>query len=259
MKIFRREKLAKLPQRRKLRREIRPNMYFTKKGVVFLRTTIDKPGTLYLGRQGENGVRELAFREPALWAEEFGEGTAQLLFLPPGGESAYPAPLELEDGLAVWRVAAAETSRAGFGSCELRWNVGERVAKSCVYPTFVSSGLPGGGAPAEDGPWESYLEQVARAGAQALAAAQRAENAVVHQPAIQDKTWWVWNFEAGGYEDTGVPASGGSGSNDHRQLTHRNDPSQHEMSAITGLREAIERIPAPTEPITNVKLEEILK
>ena len=40
---------------------------------------------------------------------------------------------------------------------------------------------------------------------------QRVENAASHGPKIQNGNWWVWNFEAEQYVDTGVVASGGSG------------------------------------------------
>lgn len=57
-----------------------------------------------------------------------------------------------------------------------------------------------------------------------------------------------------------VPAEGGgSGTADHRALSHRDEAGQHPISAIDGLPEALERIPGPVEPLTNSDLEEILK
>lgn len=140
-----------------------------------MRTIVDAPGTLYLGKQGEHLARELAFPEPAAWAEEFGQGTAQLLASPPGGR-AYPVILAEEDGLAVWRVTAADTARAGYGRCELRWSVGGMAVKSKTYVTYVSEGLSGGCGCGQDN-WGAYLEQIVQAGADALNAASRAEEA----------------------------------------------------------------------------------
>lgn len=191
-----------------------------------MRTIVDKPGTLLLGKQGENLARELAFREPALWAEEFGAGAAQLLVSPPGGP-AYPVVLEEENGLAVWRVTAADTARAGYGRCELRWSVDGLVVKSKTYVTFVAEGLSGGCGCGTDN-WGAYLDQVARAGAEALEAAGRAENAALHPPVIREgtvigqspttgpgslrqPTWWVWDPARDGYADTGVSARGEPG------------------------------------------------
>ena len=59
-----------------------------------MRTIVKGPGTLYLGKQGENLARELAFPETAAWAAELGAGTVQLLCRPPDGGRAYPAALE---------------------------------------------------------------------------------------------------------------------------------------------------------------------
>ena len=185
-----------------------------------MRIIVDKPGTLYLGKQGENLARELAFREPACWARESGsQGTVQLLARPAGGGKAYPVILEQEDGLSVWRITAADTAKAGYGSCELRWSVGDQVVKSLTFATFVAKSVSGNGkghcacgtADAPGDHWAVYLEQVVQAGAEALDAASRAENAALHPPEIREGSWWVWDPAQDGYADTGVPASGGEG------------------------------------------------
>lgn len=174
-----------------------------------MRTIVNTPGKLYLGKRGEHLARELAFPEPAAWAEEFGPGAAQLLVSPNGGR-AYPVVLTEEDGFAVWRVTAADTARAGYGRCELRWSVDGMVVKSKTYVTYVSDGLSGGCGRGGDS-WGTYLEQILQAGADALNAASRAESAALHAPTVREGTWWVWLPEDGGYTDTGVPATGDGG------------------------------------------------
>lgn len=52
---------------------------------------------------------------------------------------------------------------------------------------------------------------------------------------------------------------GGGGAADHRALSNRDADGQHPVSSITGLREALERIPEPVEPLTNEELEEMLQ
>ena len=155
-----------------------------------MRTIVDRPGTLFLGKQGEHLARELAFREPSAWAEEFGQGAAQLLVSPPGCAPAYPVALYGEDGLAVWHVTAADTASAGYGRCELRWCVEDMVVKSRTYVTFVAEGLSGG---CGTDSWSAYLDRIVRAGAQALDAAARAESAALHGPVIREGAWWVWS------------------------------------------------------------------
>lgn len=140
-----------------------------------MRIIVNTPGKLYLGKQGEHLAREFAFPEPDAWAGRFWPGTAQLLVSPPGGKT-YPVILAEEDGLAVWRVTAADTARAGYGRCELRWSVGGIVVKSKTYVTFVAEGLSGGCGCGQDN-WRAYLEHILQAGADALDAASRAEQA----------------------------------------------------------------------------------
>lgn len=79
--------------------------------------------------------------------------------------------------------------------------------------------------------------------------------------------------DALGYTDTGelglysgeellssVPVAGGEGgATDHRVLTHRDAAEQHPIGSISGLKEELDRIPAPVEALTNSELEEMLK
>lgn len=51
----------------------------------------------------------------------------------------------------------------------------------------------------------------------------------------------------------------GGGGGDHRQLTGREAAEQHPVGAISGLAEALSRIPEPAEALTNLELEELLK
>lgn len=53
------------------------------------------------------------------------------------------------------------------------------------------------------------------------------------------------------------PAPGGMG--DHRLLSHRDAEGQHPIGAVDGLTEELKKIPAPTEALTNLELEALLK
>lgn len=53
---------------------------------------------------------------------------------------------------------------------------------------------------------------------------------------------------------------GGEGdTSDHRLLSGREAENQHPIEAISGLKEKLERVPSPAEPLTNEELEEMLK
>lgn len=74
-----------------------------------------------------------------------------------------------------------------------------------------------------------------------LDAAELVKEATVHGPTIgSNGNWYTWDFESKQYIDTGVAASGGSGTTDHTKLTNRNADDQHPMSAITGLVGALD-------------------
>lgn len=73
-----------------------------------------------------------------------------------------------------------------------------------------------------------------------LDAAELVKEATVHGPTIgSNGNWYTWDFESKQYIDTGVVASGSSGTTDHTQLTNRDAENQHPMSAITGLLGAL--------------------
>ncbi len=57
----------------------------------------------------------------------------------------------------------------------------------------------------------------------------------------------------------GYPEEKPGGMADHRRLVHREDPDQHPMGAITGLTDAIGKIPPPVAALTNLELEALLK
>lgn len=52
-----------------------------------------------------------------------------------------------------------------------------------------------------------------------------------------DGNWWI------GTQNTGIPAQGKDAPSDHGRLTGREEPQQHPIEAITGLREALDALP----------------
>lgn len=55
---------------------------------------------------------------------------------------------------------------------------------------------------------ETAKQSAQSAAASAASNAQRAEDAVAHNPTIQNGIWYVWNPDSGSYVSTGVPATG---------------------------------------------------
>lgn len=166
--------------------------------------------TLPLGRQGENLARKVAF-DLSDWVSEYGDGTAELIYQRPDDSAPYPVAAVRDGDTLVWTLTATDTDcQTNYGRCELRYYVGETLAKSKTWRTWVEPALPTPSETAPPEPEQGWVEQVVAAGVEAKQAAERAENAVAHAPVIgENGNWFVWDSTTGAYIDTGR-YSGGS-------------------------------------------------
>ena len=99
----------------------------------------------------------------------------------------------------------------GLYRCQLRGLKGDTVAHSNQFELLVSGSINAVEAFPSVEPSElAQMEaRVTQAKADAVAAADRAEAAVVHPPKLsEDQTWMVWDLESGAYQDTGVYSGG---------------------------------------------------
>lgn len=140
-------------------------------------TIYAKPGAvLTLGREGENNARRIVF-DLRPWQDLYGPGAAQLLACRSGESEPYPVAITTEDSDVIWTVTAADTAIPGrYGAAELRYTVGDTLAKSETWTTVVLDAL---GEPSEEPPepQKYWVDQVLDAAARAEAAADRAESA----------------------------------------------------------------------------------
>ena len=133
--------------------------------------------TIPLGRQGENLARQILF-DVSGWESEYGTGSVELSAQRPGDEAPYPVVTTRDGDSVVWSVTAADTLYPGdSGRCELRYYVGETLAKSRIWGTYVARAMdtPSETAPPE--PEKGWVDQVLEAGTSAKEAAERAEEA----------------------------------------------------------------------------------
>lgn len=108
------------------------------------------PGeSLAIGRRGENDARRVVF-DLAAWRGDYGEGTVQLLHQRAGDESPYPCALTVEGDTAYWLIRAADVSKAGWGSAQLHYYVGDTLAKSAIWRTVTADALGAPSEPPED-------------------------------------------------------------------------------------------------------------
>lgn len=107
------------------------------------------PGiSLAIGRRGENEARRVVF-DLSAWRRHYGEGTVQLLHQRAGDESPYPCALTVEGDTAYWLIRAADVAKAGWGSVQLHYYVGDTLAKSAIWRTVTADAL---GDPSETPP-----------------------------------------------------------------------------------------------------------
>jgi hypothetical protein len=117
--------------------------------------------TIPLGRQGENLARTIYFELSEL-ISNYGEGTATLVYLRSRDSAPYVCDTTQSGSMLSWTPTDTDTAYAGAGKCELRWVVGETLAKSIVYRTSVTESITGDSTvPSEYESWyEALLEHI---------------------------------------------------------------------------------------------------
>ena len=159
-----------------------------------------------LGRKGENKARRVTFDIAGKWRETYGTGGSFSLIVQRDGDaSPYPVTLSEEDGLLVWLVESADTAKSGEGKAELRYTLGDLIAKSQTYKTRVRAAMDGSTADPPEA-YQSWVDEV-------LTAAAGVESAVSKMPYVDSETgnWFKWDAASGAFADTGVPATGPQG------------------------------------------------
>ena len=117
--------------------------------------------TIPLGRQGENLARTIYFELSEL-ISNYGEGTATLVYLRSKDSAPYVCDTTQSGNMLSWTPTDTDTAYAGAGKCELRWVVGDVLAKSIVYRTSVAESITGDSTvPSEYESWyEALLEHI---------------------------------------------------------------------------------------------------
>jgi len=117
--------------------------------------------SINIGRQGENLARNVYFDLSEL-INTYGEGTATLVHMRPSDKAPYVCAVTRNGTFLVWSPTNTDTAYAGSGKCELRWVVGETLAKSIVYRTSVTESITGDSTvPSEYESWyEALLEHI---------------------------------------------------------------------------------------------------
>ena len=110
-----------------------------------------------MGRQGENEAREIWF-DLSWLIETYGEGTATVLHERSKDDAPYLATLTRDGRNAIWRLTNLDTAYDGYGKCELRWTVGDTLAKTSTFKTVVLKSMTQDTVLPE--PYESWYDQM---------------------------------------------------------------------------------------------------
>ena len=131
--------------------------------------------TLALGRRGENLAQQVVFDVRDL-ESLYGPGDVEVIYQRPGDAQPYPLAVQMDGTLVTWDVTATDTEMSdGSGKCELRYYVGETLAKSKTWRTWVepAMGTPSETTPSE--PEQGWVDQIIAVGAAAKASADAAK------------------------------------------------------------------------------------
>lgn len=95
-----------------------------------------------IGRQGETLARQVVFDLPWL-VETYGDGTAALLHQRSQDGLPYQVAAAQNGETLTWTVTDTDTAYAGYGKAEIRWTVGDTLAKTVIYKTRVAESITG--------------------------------------------------------------------------------------------------------------------
>lgn len=132
--------------------------------------------TLWLGRYGENGARDIAI-DVGRWFADLGtEGTVVLVNWRPGeDDTPYNPNITMDGSKVVWSPSNVDLAISGRGFAELRYYVGNALAKSKTFRTVIDRTPSEGANPPSAA--EDWLERMEDAAVTAQTASETAVTA----------------------------------------------------------------------------------
>ena len=173
-----------------------------------MKTIQAKPNSVIpLGRLGENEYTRIEF-DVSEWVNEYPDATISLFYQRPSDDTSYPISalnIEAVGNVVYWTITSTELTEAGSGKCELVAVVGNIVAKSAIYRTYVGQAIDQNGEAPD--PWDSWQEEFVELEASTRGYAESAAEAASHYPIIQNGYWYTWSTVSNRYVSTGAKAT----------------------------------------------------
>lgn len=139
----------------------------------------------------------------------------------PGGVVYFPEAVDLDGHTLKWTIMPSDTGMAGDGEYQIvATGAGEERKTSASARFVVREIMEGTAGETPPDPARPWVDEVVRA-------AQKVEDATVHPPIIgENGNWWLWDFDAAAYVDSGKPSQGsGSGGGGISQETDPTVPA----------------------------------
>lgn len=91
---------------------------------------------ILIGRQAENNAVNVVF-DLSFLIQNFGDGTAVLVHQRTKDNAPYIVTTQQDGSTLSWNVSQIDTAYVGVGQAELRWTVGNTLAKTIIYKTWT--------------------------------------------------------------------------------------------------------------------------
>lgn len=91
---------------------------------------------ILIGRQAENNAVNIVF-DLSFLIQNFGNGTAVLVHQRTKDNAPYIVTTQQDGSTLSWNVSNIDTAYVGVGQAELRWTVGDTLAKTVIYKTWT--------------------------------------------------------------------------------------------------------------------------
>lgn len=116
--------------------------------------SFDELNSVMLGRQGENGVRQIVI-DLGDWPTVLDGPDVMIVALRPGEDSLYvPAGVTVSGSEVTWEIDSVDTALDGAGYAEIRLSKDGAIKKSRRFTTKIALSLMGNGEPAQPQPPE---------------------------------------------------------------------------------------------------------
>lgn len=134
--------------------------------------TPNEDNLIFLGKVGENEAVQVVLDVSEILSA-FGDGGNFVLTNMRSEDTlGYPVIVTRDGSSVVWTVQSIDLAYVGEGKLEVTYYLGDTIAKSITYPTYVCSSVTGGAEPPD--PWKPIIDEILQARDEAVEAAGNA-------------------------------------------------------------------------------------